>query len=76
LTFFDVQISVLTARLHIRFLVQPLLHGLLSAARAILGNPRDAEEVAQESVLKALVNLRGFRAEAKFSVRLIETTIK
>jgi RNA polymerase sigma-70 factor, ECF subfamily len=56
-------------------LVQPLLHGLLSAARAILGNPRDAEEVAQECVLKALGNLRGFREEARFSIWLIEITI-
>ena len=38
---------------------QPLLHAVLSAARAILGNRTDAEEVAQEAVLKALGNMRG-----------------
>jgi RNA polymerase sigma-70 factor (ECF subfamily) len=40
-----------------------------------LDNPADAEEVAQEAVMKALSNLTGFRGEAKFSTWLIQITI-
>src|SRR6202049_131753 len=45
------------------------------AAISILNNPADAEEVAQEAVLKAFANLAQFRAEAKFSTWLIQITI-
>ena len=43
-------------------------------AISILKNPADAEEVAQEAVLKAFVNLASFRAEAKFSTWLVQIT--
>jgi RNA polymerase sigma-70 factor (ECF subfamily) len=37
-------------------------------------NPADAEEVAQEAVLKAFSNLCRFRAESKFSTWLLQIT--
>ena len=45
------------------------------AALSIVENEADAEEVAQEAVLKAFANLRQFRAEAKFSTWLVQITI-
>jgi RNA polymerase sigma-70 factor (ECF subfamily) len=42
---------------------------------SILNNPADAEEVAQEAVLKALSHLASFRRESKFSTWLIQITI-
>jgi RNA polymerase sigma-70 factor, ECF subfamily len=56
-------------------LVHPCEKAVFSAAMAILNNPADAEEVAQEAVLKALSNISRFRGEAKFSTWLIQITI-
>jgi RNA polymerase sigma-70 factor (ECF subfamily) len=56
-------------------LVRPCERAVFVAAMSILNNPADAEEVAQEAVLKALSNLTGFRGEAKFSTWLIQITI-
>jgi RNA polymerase sigma-70 factor, ECF subfamily len=56
-------------------LVQPCQRGVFAAAMAILNNPADAEEVAQEAVLKAFAALPRFRSEAKFSTWLIQITI-
>ena len=56
-------------------LVQPFERGVFAAAMAILNNPADAEEVAQEAVLKAFAALPRFRSEAKFSTWLIQITI-
>lgn len=56
-------------------LVRPYERAIFTAARAILENDADAEEVAQEAVLKAFVNLAGFRAESKFSTWLVQITI-
>jgi RNA polymerase sigma-70 factor (ECF subfamily) len=56
-------------------LVQPCERGVFSAAMSILNNPADAEEVAQEAVLKAFTALPKFRGEAKFSTWLIQITI-
>jgi RNA polymerase sigma-70 factor, ECF subfamily len=56
-------------------LVQPCERGVFMAAISILNNPADAEEVAQEAVLKALNALPRFRGEAKFSTWLIQITI-
>ena len=42
---------------------------------AILRNETDAEDVAQEAMLKALANIRQFRAEARFSTWLIQITV-
>jgi RNA polymerase sigma-70 factor (ECF subfamily) len=45
------------------------------AAASILGNEADAEEVAQEAILKAFKNLGRFRQESKFSTWLIQIAI-
>jgi RNA polymerase sigma-70 factor, ECF subfamily len=56
-------------------LVGPYERAVYVAAVSILNNPADAEEVAQEAVLKAFTHLVEFRAEAKFSTWLIQITI-
>jgi RNA polymerase sigma-70 factor (ECF subfamily) len=56
-------------------LVQPYERSVYLAALGILGNEADAEEAAQEAVLKALAHLQQFRAEAKFSTWLIQIAI-
>ena len=56
-------------------LVQPHLRAVLSIARTILMNLAEAEEVAQEAVLRALSNIQGFRGQVKFSIWLIQITI-
>ena len=56
-------------------LVEPCERGVFTAAMSILNNATDAEEVAQEAVLKAFTALPRFRREAKFSTWLIQITI-
>ena len=56
-------------------LVKPYEKAVFRAAFAILRNQHDAEDTAQEAVLKALANLAGFRREAKFSTWLLQITI-
>ena len=56
-------------------LVQPQLRTVLSIARTILTNSADAEEVAEEAVLRARANIQGFRGQVKFSTWLIQITI-
>jgi RNA polymerase sigma-70 factor (ECF subfamily) len=56
-------------------LVRPYERRVYAAALAILRNPADAEDAAQESMLKALRHIRQFRAEAKFSTWLIQITV-
>ena len=56
-------------------LVCPCERAVYTAAVTILNNSADAEEVAQEAVLKAFANLASFRGEAKFSTWLIQITI-
>src|ERR1700692_103677 len=56
-------------------LVRPYERRVYAAALAILRNEADAEDVAQEAVLKALANIRQFRAESRFSTWLIQITI-
>ena len=56
-------------------LMRPYERGVYFAAMGVLNNPADAEEVAQEAVLKAFNNLSRFRREAKFSTWLIQITI-
>jgi RNA polymerase sigma-70 factor (ECF subfamily) len=55
-------------------LVRPYARLVYATAISILKNPADAEEVAQEAVLKAFVNLSKFRAESKFSTWLVQIT--
>jgi RNA polymerase sigma-70 factor (ECF subfamily) len=56
-------------------LVWPYEKSVYLATFSILQNEQDAEDAAQESVLKALKNLRNFRAESKFSTWLISIAI-
>jgi RNA polymerase sigma-70 factor, ECF subfamily len=56
-------------------LVQPYERRVYSAAFAILRNQADAEDVAQEAILKALKHIQQFRAEARFSTWLIQITV-
>ena len=56
-------------------LVRPYERRIFAAAFAILGNEADAEDAAQEAMLKAFANIRQFRAEARFSTWLIQITV-
>lgn len=56
-------------------LVRPYERAIFLAALSIVKNEADAEEVAQEAVLKAFKNLSRFRQESKFSTWLIQITI-
>jgi RNA polymerase sigma-70 factor (ECF subfamily) len=56
-------------------LIQPYERGVFLAAASILCNDADAEEVAQEAMLKAFKNLASFRQESKFSTWLIQIAI-
>src|SRR5215470_17771015 len=56
-------------------LVKPCERSVYTAALSILGNPADAEETAQDAVLKAFKNISCFRGEAKFSTWLVQITI-
>ncbi|HEX7286132.1 MAG TPA: sigma-70 family RNA polymerase sigma factor [Candidatus Angelobacter sp.] len=56
-------------------LVKPCERGIYMAALSILGNPADAEDAAQDAVLKAFKSISFFRGEAKFSTWLIQITI-
>jgi RNA polymerase sigma-70 factor (ECF subfamily) len=54
-----------------RELVRPYEHAVFMTTQAILNNEGDAEDAAQEAVLKAFVNLPKFRGDSKFSTWLI-----
>ena len=56
-------------------LIRPYERKVYRAAFAILRNEADAEDTAQEALLKAFKNIRQFRAEARFSTWLIQITI-
>jgi RNA polymerase sigma-70 factor, ECF subfamily len=56
-------------------LIRPYERRVYAAALAVLGNDADAEDCAQEAVLKAFKNIRQFRSEAKFSTWLIQIAI-
>lgn len=56
-------------------LIRPYEKSVYFAAYSILQNEQDAEDAAQEAMLKALKNLAGFRAESKFSTWLISIAI-
>jgi len=56
-------------------LIRPYERRVYSTAFAILRNEADAEDAAQEAVLKAFKHLRQFRAEARFSTWLIQITM-
>jgi RNA polymerase sigma-70 factor (ECF subfamily) len=56
-------------------LVRPYEKRIYAAALAILRNEHDAEDAAQEAMLKAFKNIQQFRAEARFSTWLIQITV-
>ncbi len=56
-------------------LIRPYERRVYSAAFAILRNEADAEDAAQEAVLKAFKHIRQFRAEARFSTWLIQIAV-
>ena len=56
-------------------LIRPYERRVYSAAFAITRNQADAEDVAQEAMLKAFKNIRQFRAESRFSTWLIQITV-
>jgi RNA polymerase sigma-70 factor, ECF subfamily len=56
-------------------LVRPYEKAVYFAAFSMLRNPHDAEDTAQETMLKALKNLHQFRSESKFSTWLVAIAI-
>jgi RNA polymerase sigma-70 factor, ECF subfamily len=56
-------------------LVRPYERAVFLAAVSLVKNDADAEEVAQEAILKAFKSLSRFRQEAKFSTWLIQIAI-
>lgn len=56
-------------------LLRPHERAIFFAARAVLSNDADAEEAAQEAVLKAFTHIASFRGESKFSTWVIQITI-
>jgi RNA polymerase sigma-70 factor (ECF subfamily) len=56
-------------------LVRPHEKTVYFAVFSVLRNPQDAEDTAQETMLKALKNLHQFRADSKFSTWLVAIAI-
>lgn len=56
-------------------LVRPCERAVYGAVYAVVQNEADAEEVAQEAVLKAFSNLHQFRGESRFSTWLVRIAI-
>jgi RNA polymerase sigma-70 factor (ECF subfamily) len=56
-------------------LIRPYERRIYSATLAILRNQADAEDAAQEAMLKAFRHIRQFRAEARFSTWLIQIAV-
>jgi len=56
-------------------LVRPYEKAVYHATFSLLQNQQEAEDAAQETMLKALKNLGNFRAESKFSTWLISIAI-
>jgi RNA polymerase sigma-70 factor, ECF subfamily len=56
-------------------LIKPYQRRVYTAAFAILRNEAEAEDAAQEAILKALSHIHQFRAEARFSTWLTQITV-
>lgn len=56
-------------------LIRPYERAVFLAAQTILQNEADAEECAQEAVVKAFTYLKNFRQESKFSTWLFQIAI-
>ena len=56
-------------------LVRPHERSIFFAAMSVLSNDADAEEAAQEAVLKAFMHIEEFRGDSKFSTWLVQIAI-
>src|SRR5579862_2701824 len=56
-------------------LVRPYERSIFLTALSLVKNPADAEDTAQDAILKAFRNLSRFRQESKFSTWLIQITL-
>jgi RNA polymerase sigma-70 factor (ECF subfamily) len=56
-------------------LVHPYERAIFFAAKSVLENDADAEDAAQEAVLKAFTHINDFRGDCKFSTWLVQITI-
>jgi RNA polymerase sigma-70 factor, ECF subfamily len=56
-------------------LVKPYQRAVFLAAMSLVQNTSDAEEIAQEALMKAFKHLSSFRRESKFSTWLIQIAI-
>jgi RNA polymerase sigma-70 factor, ECF subfamily len=56
-------------------LVRPYQRRVYAAALTVLRNPADAEDAAQEAILKAFAHIGQFRSESRFSTWLIQIAI-
>src|SRR5258708_36420103 len=56
-------------------LIQPYERRVYATAFAILRNESDAEDAAQEAMLKSFKHIGQFRGDAKFSTWLIQITL-
>ena len=56
-------------------LIRPYERTVFSMAMALLRDPQEAEDVVQETFLKALRNLHAYRAEARFSTWLVSIAL-
>jgi RNA polymerase sigma-70 factor, ECF subfamily len=56
-------------------LIKPYERRVYTAALAVLRNEAEAEDAAQEAMLKAFTHIQQFRAEARFSTWLIQIAV-
>jgi RNA polymerase sigma-70 factor (ECF subfamily) len=56
-------------------LIRPYERTVFSMAMVLMRNPHEAEDVVQETFLKALRNLHAYRAEARFSTWLVSIAL-
>ena len=56
-------------------LVRPYTKAIYLAAKSVLENDADAEDAAQEAVLKAFTHIKSFRGESKFGTWLYQITL-
>ena len=69
-------VSILAGNTHeFHDLIRPYERRVYSMALSMLQNEADVEDAAQEAFLKTFRNLRGFRAESKFSTCLVSIVL-
>jgi RNA polymerase sigma-70 factor (ECF subfamily) len=60
---------------HFYELIKPYERRVYTAAFAVLRNEAEAEDAAQEAIIKAFTHIHQFRAEARFSTWLIQIAV-